>query len=219
MTLYLQDGGTNSHPLWTDEALDAGVADGAIISPFFTPNSPRRGHLVGADYADRVRAHGGDVLFDATTHGVSWPATSNWVNYNTWNLWPGTRGDLSTAAAREEHVRRVFEHQDRLGAPRLAPTLALDNALGADADRSLAVADVGRQADPGAWQSLAGRRGFWLSTDLDAYVGSLQQLEAPVWVLTHVRESDDYPADASEPAQLEALCRTVCAVEMSATRK
>jgi hypothetical protein len=209
MSLYLQDGGTNAHTLWSEEAIAAGVASGAIISPFFTPFTPRRGHPTASQYADRVRDAGGEVYLDATTHAVSLPATSSWSHYNTWGLWPAAVGDLTTPSLRQAHVELVFVAQDSVGAPRLVPTVTLDNAVGGDADLAYELASAGAAITPGAAQSLVGRRGFWLSPDLDNYVGALQQLRAPVWFVTHVRESSDYPADVAEVAQTEAFLRTV----------
>lgn len=37
MALYLHDGAVGGQAAWTEAALTAGVADGAILSPFFTP--------------------------------------------------------------------------------------------------------------------------------------------------------------------------------------
>ena len=152
---------------------------------------------------------GGLVCWDATTHGACLAGVDNWRSYDTWDLWPGARGDLSTPALRRAHVEKVFTIQDELGAPSLVPTLALDSAVGTTADRVLEVAEEGRSVNAAAWQSLAARRGFWTSPDLDAYVGSLVQLRAPVWFVTAVRESADYPPDVSDSAEIAGFCRTV----------
>lgn len=209
MTLYLQDGGATSHKAWCEEALSTGVADGAIISPFFTPQTPRKGQPTGEVLADRVRSCGGEAFFDATTHGVLLPGADNFTSYNTWDLWEGSRGDLSTTDFQLAHISRVFARQDLLSVPHLVPTVALDSPLGADADTALSLGDLGRASDPAAWQSLAGRRGFWLSDDLDIHVGALAQLRAPVWFVTVIRERGDYPPDLTDVAQAEAVCRTV----------
>lgn len=210
MTLYLHDGSASGHASWCEQALAAGCADGVVISPFFTPRTPRRHHTVtGADFADRVRAAAGEVIFDATTHALGLPGVNNWTSYNTWSLWDGTRGDLTTDALRVGHLDRVFAHQDSISAPHLVPTVALDSPNGADADTAVALAEAGGASDANAWQSLAGRRGLWLSADLDALVGLLVQLRAPVWMLTVVRERPEYPPDLSEVAVMEAVCRTV----------
>ena len=210
MTLYLQDGAVAGHAGWCEQALGAGCATGVIISPFFTPTVPRRYHtMTGTDFADRVRRAGGEVIFDATTHAVGLPAVDNWTSYNTWALWEGGRGDLTTDDLRLAHVDRVFAHQDALGTPRLTPSVALDSPNGADADTALALAEMGRASDPTAWQTLAGRRGLWLSADLDALTGVLVQSRAPVWMLTAIRERPEYPPDMTEIAITEAVCRTV----------
>jgi hypothetical protein len=209
MALYLHDGSVGGQATWTEAALTAGVADGAVMSPFFTPQVPRPRNPSGEDYADRIRGAHGEVIFDATTHAVTLPGVDNWANYRTWSLWGGPRGDLSTPALVQEHVARVFDHQTALGAPHLTPTLTLDNPIGPSADSAVELAEEGRAQDPDASQSLSGRRGFWLSPDLDAYVGSLVSLRAPTWFVTVVRDTMDYPPDMSDLRQTAAVCRTI----------
>jgi len=209
MTIYLQDGAATGHSSWCDEAIRAGTAESAIISPFFTPRTPRRGHRTGEDFADLVREAGGDVFLDATTHGVTLPGADNWTSYNTWKLWGGSRGDLSTPALIQNHVELVLAAQDLVGAPHLVPTVSLDSPSGADSQTALALAEAGRAADSGAWQSLAGRRGFWLSDELDTYVGALQQLRSPGWFITFVHDRGDYPPNFSEATQQVAMSRTI----------
>jgi len=209
MAIYLQDGGTNGHSTWCDEAIRAGVADAAIVSPFFTPKTPRKGHKTGTEFVELVVEAGGSVVFDATTHGATLRGANNWTSYNTWKLWGGPRGDLSSTSLIERHVELVLGTQDELGVPRLVPSVSLDSPSGADSEVALELAEHGARLDAGAWQTLAGRRGFWLSDELDAYVGSLQQLRAPVWFITLVHDQGDYPPAISEPEQLVALCRTV----------
>lgn len=209
MSVYLQDGSVTGHALWCEQALDAKVADGVIISPFFTPFTERRGQATAATFTERVRARGGEVILDATTHGVTLPGANNWTNYNTWDLWSGPRGDLTNKGYRESHLNSVFARQRTLGVQHLVPTVALDSPIGAEAEIALALADEGAAIQPGAWQSLAGRRGFWLSPDLDNYVGAMQQMRAPVWFITLVRDHADYPPDMTEAAQTAAFCRTV----------
>lgn len=209
MALYLHDGSIGGQATWTEAALTAGVADGAVMSPFFTPQVSRPRYPSGEDYADRIRGAHGEVIFDATTHAVTLPGVDNWANYRTWSLWGGPRGDLSTPTLVQEHVARVFDHQTALGAPHLTPTLTLDNPIGPSADSAVDLAEEGRAQDPDAWQSLSGRRGFWLSPDLDAYVGSLVSLRAPTWFVTVVRDTMDYPPDLSDLRQTAAVCRTI----------
>ncbi len=209
MTIYLHDGGSTGHATWCEQALTSGAADGVFISPFFTPAIRRSGQPSGADLADRTRNVGGQVVLDATTHAVSLPGVDKWTAYDTWSLWDGPRGDLSTAALQRGHLARVSAVQDLVGSVHFAPTLALDSPVGGDADTALELATEATSLDSASWQSLAGRRGFWLSPDLDNYVGSLAALRAPVWVVTVVRERGDYPPDMSEIAQTAAICRTV----------
>lgn len=209
MALYLHDGSVGGQATWTEAALAAGVADGALMSPFFTPQVPRPRNPSGNAYADRIRGAQGEVIFDATTHAVTLPGVDNWTNYNTWSLWGGPRGDLSTPALIQEHVARVFDHQTALRAPHLTPTMTLENPIGPSADCAVDLAEEGRGQDPDAWQSLSGRRGFWSSPDLDAYVGSLVSLRAPTWFVTVVRDTMDYPPDMSDLRETAAVCRTI----------
>lgn len=209
MALYLHDGAVGGQAAWTEAALTAGVADGAILSPFFTPLVSRPRNPSGEEYAERIRGAGGDVVFDATTHAVTLPGVDNWVNYRTWSLWGGPRGDLSTPSLVQEHVSRVFDHQTVLQAPHLTPTLTLENPIGPSADSAIDLAEEGRAQDSAAWQSLSGRRGFWTSPDLDAYVGSLVSLRAGTWFVTVVRDALDYPPDMSDLQQTAAVCRTI----------
>jgi len=209
VALYLHDGSYQGQTSWCVEALRAGVADAVVVSPFFTPWAPRKAQPDPTSIAEKIRDAGGEFIIDATTHGLRLPGVDNLASYNTWDLWAGARGDLSADNLIEQHVERVFERQDDVSAPRLTPTVALDSPIGADADTALALAQAGRRSDQGAWQSLAGRRGFWLSEGLDDYVGSLAQVRAPVWFVTHVREQGVYPPDMTEAAQFASLCRTV----------
>lgn len=209
MSIYLHDGSTSGHTTWTEEAISRHVASGAIISPFFTPHDSRRGQPSGDQVANRVRAVGGVAVFDPTSHAVNLPGVDNWRNYRTWGLWGGAVGDLSTPALRQDHFDRCAQHATALGSPLVVPTLALDSPVGGDAAIALDLADLGRVQDAGAWQALAGRRGFWLSEDLDAYIGSLAQLRAPVWLVTVVRDQPAFPPDMSEIQVMSAVCRTV----------
>jgi hypothetical protein len=209
MTIYLHDGSSSGHTSWTVEALTRHAAAGAVISPFFTPNTARKGQPSGDDVANKVRAAGGEAVFDPTTHAVGLPGVDNWRNYRTWDLWGGAPGDLSTSTLLEEHVRRCADHSRTLRSPVVAPTLALDSPVGGDATVALALADAAKAEDSDAWQSLAGRRGFWLSDDLDTYVGALAQLRPPVWMITVVRDLPDFPPDMTESRVMQAVCRTV----------
>ena len=209
MSVYLHDGASSGHTSWTVEALSRHVASGALISPFFTPHVARSRQPSGDDVANKVRAAGGEAIFDPTTHAVRLPGVDNWRSYRSWDLWGGAVGDLSTAALIDDHVRRCADHARALRSPIVAPTVALDSPVGGDAAVALALADSARAADLSAWQSIAGRRGFWLSDDLDTYVGALAQFRPPVWLLTVVRDLPDFPPDLTEVRVMEAVCRTI----------
>ena len=215
MTVLIQDGRAGGHFKWLDEVLTAGLADGAIISPFRTPRATQKRNPSGSELAELVQGHNGEVLFDATTHALTLPSVTPGNHYGSWSLWGGTVGDLSTAASTADHVERVFDVQSGLGTPLLVPTVSLESPLVTPALRSArALARAGKDAAAArkqpAWQSIAGTHSFWeAGADLDAYVGELVQLRAPVWVVTFIRDRDSMPPDTSNPTAQAGFLRTI----------
>lgn len=211
MSILIQDGKANGHRSWLIEALERNFASGAVISPFATPPEPAPRRPAARDIARDVLSRNGELIFDATTHALVLPGVNGTEIYDTWNLWSGDPGDLSSPDLVAAHVQRVFEVQEKLGAPRLTPTVPMDAAInGPSARVVLALAEEGSRQHTGAWQSLAGSRSFWNSgASLDAFVGSLAQLRAPVWVLTMIRDRGDYPPDASDVEAEAGFVRTV----------
>jgi hypothetical protein len=65
--------------------------------------------------------------------------------YDEYSLWGGARGDLSSNAARSDHVRRVFDVQGAINTRRLRPTVLLHAGLSADSE--LALKPRRRQSD------------------------------------------------------------------------
>lgn len=211
MTLFVQDGKALGHRTWLQEALERNLVQGAIISPFATPqeSEPRRPSAM--TIAQDARDRGGEVIFDSTTHALMMPGVTETDIYNTWDLWSGDPGDLSSPTLATDHVQRVFEVQRTLGAPLLVPTIPLAGAtFDPNARTMLELAEIGATQGAEVWQSLAGQRAFWASgSTLDLFVGELAQLHAPVWVLTFVRDRGLYPPDSSDTDAIAGFARTV----------
>jgi hypothetical protein len=211
MTVFIHDGRRGGHLTWLTRALQANVADGAVISAFHSPRVASLRNPSAATVVAAVRADAGEVVFDATTHARLLPTTDDLVHYDTWGLWGPSGVGLDIGAKRIEHVELVFQRQHELDVPFLAPTLALDQPGGHLAEHALATAAVAASLQPGCWQSIAGRRSFWRAGHaLDAYVGQLTQLRASAWAITVVNDLviDNAPDMLDEEA-FEGLCRTV----------
>jgi hypothetical protein len=152
-----------------------------------------------------------EVIFDPMTHSRMLATTNKLDFYDQWELWPTAAPALTTAAEHLDHVERVFQRQSALSAPLLAPTVQLSSPMAAEAPTALELARIARGLADTSWQSLVGTRMFWASgPDLDAYVGSLVALRAPVWMVTVANEVvlDSLP-DLTDIAAFEGLCRTV----------
>jgi hypothetical protein len=209
--LLIHDGRRVGHRKWTVEAIDAGLADGAVLSPFATPRVAEPRFPSGAEMASAVRGAGGEVLFDAMTHAVFLPGANKLDFYDGWELWGSGTPDLGSPAARLDHVERVFSRQRKLGTPPLAPTVQLSSPVDASSRTAVELARVARGMESGTWQSLVGTRAFWSSgTRLDAFIGTLASLRAPVWVLTFANEIVvDHKPDMTDLAAWEGFSRTV----------
>lgn len=209
MSVYLHDSMVPGHRTWSRAALVHGEAAGIVVSPFFTPQEHQLRHPSAQELASEARSVGGDVIFDATSHAFAYTATDLFQKYSTWDLWLDTRGRLDTNARREAHLERVSAIQDSLESPRLAPTIGIDNAIGSDADDALALAELAVSRDNNAWISLAGRRGLWLSPDLDSYVGAIQGMRSMTVAMTLMRDGSGYPPDNSDTEVLVGYMRTI----------
>ncbi len=209
--VLIHDGRRIGHRKWTVEAISGGLADGAVLSPFATPRVAEPRYPSGAEMASAVRSAGGEVIFDAMTHALLLPGVNKLDFYDGWELWGAGGPDLRSATSRLDHVERVFQRQDRLGAPFLAPTLQLSSSVDSDSRRVLEIARTARGLEPGAWQSLVGTRSFWSSgTRLDAFVGTLAALRSPVWVVTLANEVVfDHKPDMVDVAAWAGFARTV----------
>lgn len=209
--VLIHDGRRIGHRKWCVDAVSGGSADGVVLNPFATPRVAEPRHPSASDLALAVRGSKGEVVFDAMTHALFLPGSNKRDFYDAWELWGPAGANVESAALRLAHVERVFDRQSQVGAPHLAPTLQLRSPQSADAYVAHDLARVARGLDQDCWQSLVGTRSFWSSgPHLDAYVGSLASLRAPVWMITVANELVvDHVPDLTDTVAFAGLCRTV----------
>jgi hypothetical protein len=204
---------------WIQHAIDRDVARGAVLTPFATPcvNRPGAGGRRGVhEVAQGLRDSQGEIWFDAETHALQMAGVGDWRYYDEYDLWPGSRGDLSTPEARAGHVRLVFAMQDRVGAPHLAPTILLHHGESGTSQQALDLAAAAVERDPACWLSVAGTSPFWSSgSALDAHIGALAQLEPAGWFLTVARPLHSLPVEA-DVEEVHGLCRSTRALAENA---
>lgn len=210
--VLLHDGRAIGHRKWSREAVSAGHASGVIVNPFSTPRVSQERNPSAATLATDMDDLRADFVFDPMTHARMLGSTNKLDFYDQWELWPAnTTPSLSNSVEMLDHIERVFQRQSALSTNFLAPTIQLSSPMTADAATALELAGIARGLADTTWQSLVGTRAFWASgPDLDAYVGNLVAMRAPVWVLAVANEVvlDSLP-DVSDVAAFEGLCRTV----------
>jgi len=213
MSLLVHDGRRNGHLLWCREALGSKRVDGIILNPFCTPWVARDRNPSVADAIAALRATRPDVmiLVDPTTHGAVLPGTTLWDNYGSWGLlWPRGEISLDGPARIAEHVAAVFDMQQSLDVPLVAPTVELDRPNGAQAELALEIAHEARRLNRQCTQALVARRSFWTAgPDLDAFVGELAQLRATRWLVTPMRDQQGYPPDLTDYDATAGWLRTI----------
>jgi hypothetical protein len=219
MSILIEDSPRAHLATWISDAVARGDAQGAVVTPWATPWLTHTGAGKKPSAADRVRDlqnHNVEVWFDPTTHALQMGGVGDFRYYSEYDLWGGPRGDLSDEAFREEHVGKVFEIQDTLGVPHLAPTVLLHAGL--DNTSALAL-DLAREAirrDPQSRLSIAGTAPFWSSgTALDAHIGAMAALQPDGWFLTVVRTATSLPVPAAME-EVHGLCRTTRALSEDA---
>jgi hypothetical protein len=209
--VLLHDGRAVGHRKWCGEAVRAGYASGVIVNPFTTPRISQERHPSASTLTNDMNDLKADFIFDPMTHARMLATTNKLDFYDQWELWPNQVPALGTAGQNLDHIERVFQRQSMLSAPFLAPTVQLSSPMAAEAATALELARTARGLADTTWQSLVGTRTFWAAgPDLDAYVGGLVALRAPVWLLTIANEVvvDSLP-DVRDIAAFEGLCRTV----------
>lgn len=214
MSTLIEDSPRPNLATWIIEATKGGYADGGVITPFATP-WPRLSAGMkppATEWAERLHVENCEVWFDATTHALDMAGVGDFRFYSEYSLWAGGQGDLSDAAAMEDHVRRVFNVQDELGSKHLGPTILLHHGLSTSSVRALRLAEECVKQDSNCWLSIAGPSSFWASREaLDAHVGSLAQMEPSGWFLTVVRDVSLVPAEPTAE-EVHGLCRTARAL-------
>jgi hypothetical protein len=214
--VLIHDGRRIAHRKWSTDAISASLADGVVLTPFSTPRVSIPRHPSASQVAQAVTDEGGEIIFDAMTHARLLAGVNKTDFYDDWELWGSGGIGLATAQQRLSHTERVFRRQEAVGSPYLAPTVSLHSPLTQDAHIAREMARLARGIDAASWQSLAGTRAFWASgPNLDAYVGTLVALRAPVWVLTVVNEIVvDHVPDMTDVSAFSGLCRTVHSLSM-----
>ncbi|QPK83922.1 hypothetical protein G7Y29_03785 [Corynebacterium qintianiae] len=212
MGIFISDTARNNLASWTINGLDGGYAAGAYLSPFTSPVASNRFKKSAADIAEQIRNAGGEFWFDPMSYVLGMPHAGDFRHYDTWNLWSGTRGDVSSQESRRDHIDRVYKVQESLGSPKLAPSVLVsypDNQL---SQQALELSQEAMESDQSAWLTIAGDQHFWSEgAVLDAHVGALDQLEPAGWLLV-VGRSDSSMPPAATANEIFGLMRTTYAL-------
>lgn len=212
MTLLIEDTARNNLAAWTADASQNSDVSGAVISPFTTPRAATGYKQSALQTVERLQDSGLTVWFDVETHALQMPAVGDFRYYNAWDLWSAQVGDLSDSAEISDHIGQVFERQDELGVPHLAPTILLHSAQSRESQRAVEIAELAFQIDTDAALGVAGDSAFWSGrAALDAHVGALAQLETGQWFLTVTRHTTVLPVPAMAE-EVHGLCRTARAL-------
>lgn len=214
MSILIQDTARNNLATWTVRAVQAGAAQGAVLSPFSSPVTGNGYKTDAASVATRITDAGGQFWFDPTTHALQMPQVGDFRYYDQWDLWAGDRGALDQETDQRAHVKRVFEVQRNMGAAYLAPTALLHSAQSQTSQRVIQLSSVAVEEAQGApvWISVVGDTHFWAAGgELDAHIGMLDQLEPAGWFLTVVRPQASVPVPA-HPDEVAGVMRTVYAL-------
>ncbi len=213
MTTFIEDSPRNLTG-WIREAVDAGSASAAVITPWASPYTHhgqgfKRGYPIRTgEFHDYGIAH----WFDATTHALGMPGVGDYRFYREFDLWGGSEGDLSTDVARRDHVRRVFRVQDEVHAPHLAPAPLLAAGLTSLSANALDTARVALEMHSDTWLTIAGTASFWSDgTDLDAHVGALAALQPAGWFISFIQPDSELPPKLTAD-EVFGIARTVRAL-------
>lgn len=215
MSIFIQDSVRNNLAAWAENAVRAGEALGAVLSPFASPVNGTGYKPDVSVVADRVKAAGGEIWFDPTTHALQMPQVGDFRYYDQWDLWaPNSRGLLADEAQQRDHIRRVFQVQDSLSAPYLAPTVLLHSAQSQTSQRAIQMSTLAMEeaAAKPVWLSIAGDTHFWAAQgELDAHIGALDQLEPAGWFITVIRPQAAVPVPAHQD-EVAGMMRNVYAL-------
>lgn len=213
MHLLVEDTARNNLVAWTQRAVEAGAARGAVLSPFTSPRLNNGFKQSARQTADRLRDCGAEFWFDPATHGLQMPNVGDFRHYRDWDLWAPERTNvLESKGDQRDHIRRVFSIQDDLEAPHLAPTVLLHSPQSTTSQRALEMAEVAVEEDPQCYITVAGDSAFWGAGNvLDAHVGGLSQITPAGWFLVVTRNQAVLPVPAAQ-GEVHGLCRTTRAL-------
>lgn len=215
MTTFIEDSPRANLAGWIIDAVDAGTASAAVITPWASPYVHIGGPGLKPGVGPRTqefRDHNVAYWFDPMTHALQMPGVGDWRYYTPYGLWGGPVGDLTSDSNRREHVRRVFRVQDEIQAPHLAPAPLLPTGLSNLSTLALETARAAIDADPSTRLTIAGLGSFWSDgTSLDAHVGSLAALQPSGWFISYVHPASNVPPRLTD-AEVFGVARTVRAL-------
>jgi hypothetical protein len=222
VSLLLHDGRRNGHASWLKESIAGGFADGAIFNPFSSPPTSAPSNPSVADVIGQLRgglpngATEPTLFFDSATWAATLAGTDLWDDYDLWPLWPHhTRGDLRDAGAIADHVSAVFEVQEGLGVPYLAPTVAVDAVGGPLGRLAIDLAAEGIRQQRSCLITVCGTNSFWRSgPDLDGHVGRLARMRPVGCYVIPMRDRAGYPADLTDTDATAGWLRTIHSLAM-----
>jgi hypothetical protein len=215
MTTYIEDSPRANLAGWIVEAVNAGTASAAVITPWASPyvhvGGPGLKPGVGPR-TDEFARQGVSYWFDPMSHALQMPGVGDYRYYTGYNLWGGPVGDLTDDAYRREHVRRVFRVQDEIHAPHLAPAPLLPTGLNNLSTLALDTAHVAVEMDADSRLTIAGLGTFWSDgSDLVAHVGALAALQPSGWFVSYVHPANEVPPRLTA-AEVYGVARTVRAL-------
>lgn len=215
MTTYIEDSPRANLAGWIAEAVTAGTANAAVITPWASPYAHVAGPGLKPGIGPRTqefRDHNVAYWFDPMTHALQMPGVGDWRYYSGYNLWGGPVGDLTSDSFRREHVRRVFRVQDEIRASHLAPAPLLPTGLNNLSTLALDTSRVAIEADANTRLTIAGLGSFWSDgSGLDAHVGALAALQPSGWFISYVHPAMTVPPRLSN-AEVFGVARTVRAL-------
>ena len=212
MGVFLGDTARNTLVKWASSAIRGGYATGAYLSPFTSPRLANGFKRSAQNTSELIREAGGEFWFDPMTYALSMPRAGDFRHYDTWDLWGGARGDVSSHPAMRDHIDRVYAIQRELSSPLLASALLVSYPDTPASQRALEFSQEAMDAEPAAWITVAGDQQFWgAGAELDAHVGALDQLEPAGWLLV-VTRSDNAMPPGTTAEEVYGLMRTTFAL-------
>lgn len=209
MGVFICDTARNNLTKWTKEAVQNGYATGAYLSPFTSPKDGNKHKKSAIKTSKEIKESGGEFWFDPMTYALDMPRTSNYGHYDTWNLWKGRPGDISSPQIMHDHILRVYSVQKELASPLLAPTKLMNHT---DSSMALKFSEEAISIDATAWLTIAGNQQFWSAgRALDVHIGALDQLEPQGWLLVVARPDSSMPPNATAE-EIYGLMRTTYAL-------